>query len=47
MVYETGLLVGGISIITAMVAKIKCVVNKKRKMEFCLRFLGFPSDRYG
>ena len=28
MPYEAGLLVGGVSIVTAMVAKLKCYVNK-------------------
>ena len=33
MPYETGLLVGGISIVTACVAKLKCYVKK-----WCLEF---------
>ena len=29
MVYETGLLVGGVGIVSACIAKVKCYVKKK------------------
>ena len=38
MPYETGLLVGGISIVTACVAKLKCYVKKKWSSELGVWF---------
>ena len=42
MVYETGLLVGGISIVTACVAKLKCYVQTKRYYKLGLWIYGCP-----
>ena len=42
MPYETGLLVGGISIITACVAKLKCYVKKNGVWNFGCGFLDKP-----
>ena len=38
MPYETGLLVGGRSIVTACVAKLKCYVKQKWCVEFWVWF---------
>ena len=42
MAYETGLLVGGISIITACVAKLKCYVKKNGVWNFGCGFMDAP-----
>ena len=42
MPYETGLLVGGISIVTACVAKLKCYVKKNGQVNWACGFLDKP-----
>ena len=42
MVYETGLLVGGVGIVSACIAKLKCYVKKNGSLNWGCGFLDTP-----